>query len=572
MERSRSSAPTSVRLASGVEIDPLKMIDSRWLVCGNSGSGKSWMIRRFLEQVVGKIPTIVLDREGEFATLREKFDVVLVGSKKAGADVETSVSTAAKLARRLVELRVSAVIDLSELSKQDQRKFVRIFLETLINKIPRELWAPMFVVLDEAHEFCPETGREAESSEAVISLMAQGRKRGIGGILATQRLAKLSKDAVSEANNLCIGRHAQDVDMRRASDLLGFSGKSEWETIRKLKAGEFYGYGPAFKNPDTTKFHVDKVITTHPKAGQRHRLTMPRPSKTILKVVPELAELQQKIEEEKNELLELRAKVKELSTKKFVQVTAKKASPEELAAARERGYNEGVRGVFSTLKKSFTALRSMATALPQIASAIEAVEVAAPTKAVKYEQPKDPPSIERIRKAAPEAKPRAARANANPINDKHLGRGAPTKVLTALLMYQDAITRGRAALLAGIPPESSTLRNAISKLRVMGLLEDVSDQIMATDEARQRFPDAPKLPTGDELIEHWKSEMGTSSAPGKLFSVLVDTEGPIDREQAAKQAGLEFNSTFRNAASKLRVMGLLVDHGRDQIAIHPELK
>jgi hypothetical protein len=39
---------------------------------------------------------------------------------------------------------------------------------------------------------------EAESTEAVISLMSQGRKRGYTGIIATQRLSKLHKDAAAE--------------------------------------------------------------------------------------------------------------------------------------------------------------------------------------------------------------------------------------------------------------------------------------------------------------------------------------------------------------------------------------
>ncbi len=82
----------------------------------------------------------------------------------------------------------------------ERRHFVKLFIESLIH-LPRDLWRPTLVILDEAHIYCPERGSgEAESTDAVISLMSQGRKRGYAGIIATQRLSKLHKDAAAEAN------------------------------------------------------------------------------------------------------------------------------------------------------------------------------------------------------------------------------------------------------------------------------------------------------------------------------------------------------------------------------------
>jgi uncharacterized protein len=137
----------------------------------------------------------VLDNEGEFASLREAVDVLLVG---ASGELPANTRHAALLARRLLEYKVSAVVDLYEL-KLAERRFVRLFLESLIH-LPRDLWRPTLVILDEAHIYCPERGSgEAKSTEAVISLMSQGRKRGYAGIIATQRLSKLHKDAAAEA-------------------------------------------------------------------------------------------------------------------------------------------------------------------------------------------------------------------------------------------------------------------------------------------------------------------------------------------------------------------------------------
>lgn len=54
-----------------------RLIGTRLLVQANSGAGKSWCLRRILEQTHGHVQHLVIDPEGEFPSLREKFDYVL---------------------------------------------------------------------------------------------------------------------------------------------------------------------------------------------------------------------------------------------------------------------------------------------------------------------------------------------------------------------------------------------------------------------------------------------------------------------------------------------------------------
>lgn len=62
-----------------VRIDVDRLIETRAVVMANSGGGKSWALRRLLEQTHGAVQQIVIDVEDEFATLREKHDHVLAG-------------------------------------------------------------------------------------------------------------------------------------------------------------------------------------------------------------------------------------------------------------------------------------------------------------------------------------------------------------------------------------------------------------------------------------------------------------------------------------------------------------
>lgn len=48
------------------------LLETRLLVQAGSGGGKSWALRRILEQTAPHVQQLVIDPDGEFATLREK--------------------------------------------------------------------------------------------------------------------------------------------------------------------------------------------------------------------------------------------------------------------------------------------------------------------------------------------------------------------------------------------------------------------------------------------------------------------------------------------------------------------
>lgn len=89
------------------------LVDTRLLIQANSGGGKSWCLRRILEQTHGRVQHLVIDPEGEFASLRERFDYVLAA--RSGGDTVADPRSAKLLAERLLELGVSAILDIYEL-------------------------------------------------------------------------------------------------------------------------------------------------------------------------------------------------------------------------------------------------------------------------------------------------------------------------------------------------------------------------------------------------------------------------------------------------------------------------
>ncbi len=226
-----------------VTFDIEELLATRLLVQGNSGSGKSHLLRRLLEESAQMVQQVVIDPEGDFVTLAELFGhVVIDGAAYSPAEIET-------LARRIRAHRASVVLALEGLEVEQQIRCAAQFITALFDA-PREHWYPALVVVDEAQMFAPAVAGEiAEDTRrmtlsAMTNLMCRGRKRGLAGIVATQRLAKLAKNVAAEASNFLMGRTFLDIDMVRAADLLGME-RRQAERIRELERGHFLALGPA---------------------------------------------------------------------------------------------------------------------------------------------------------------------------------------------------------------------------------------------------------------------------------------------------------------------------------------
>lgn len=226
-----------------VTIDVEELLATRLLVQGNSGSGKSHLLRRMLEESAGIVQQVIIDPEGDFVTLAEPFGHIVVdGAAYSGTELT-------RLAARVRKHRASVVLALDGLEIEAQMRCAAQFLNALFDA-PREEWFPALVVVDEAQMFAPAAAGEVSdevrrlSLAAMTNLMCRGRKRGLAGVIATQRLAKLAKNVAAEASNFLMGRTFLDIDMARAADLLGME-RRQAEQIRDLERGRFLGLGPA---------------------------------------------------------------------------------------------------------------------------------------------------------------------------------------------------------------------------------------------------------------------------------------------------------------------------------------
>jgi hypothetical protein len=254
-----------------VLIDMEELLATRLLVQGNSGSGKSHLLRRLLEESAPLVQQVVIDPEGDFATLADEFGHIVID---AGDYDEREIG---RIGARIRQHRASVVLNLESLEVEAQMGCAATFLNALFDA-PRDHWYPALVVVDEAQMFAPAAAGDVAdaarrvSLAAMTNLMCRGRKRGLAGIIATQRLAKLAKNVAAEASNFLMGRTFLDIDMARAADLLGME-RRQAESIRDLARGHFLGLGPAIaRRPVAVKIGP---VRTSTRGGTHSLLPMP---------------------------------------------------------------------------------------------------------------------------------------------------------------------------------------------------------------------------------------------------------------------------------------------------------
>jgi len=192
-------------IGAGLEL-PEEAVTETFAILGKRGVGKTTTARVLTEELleVG-LPVLILDPTGVWWGLRTSADgkrdgypVVIFGGDHADVPLEETAGTL--IADVIVSQRISAVLDLSSLSKSGTRRFSTDLLERLYHR-SRE---PLHVVIDEADLLAPQ--RVQHGGERLLGAMSdlvrRGRVRGLGVSMITQRPATLSKDILTQAEVL----------------------------------------------------------------------------------------------------------------------------------------------------------------------------------------------------------------------------------------------------------------------------------------------------------------------------------------------------------------------------------
>lgn len=561
----------------GIELD--RLVSSRALVMASSGGGKSYLLRKLIETLYGQIQIIVLDAEGEFSSMRKDYDFVVAGK---GGDIAASPHLAATLARRCLDLKFNLIADLYELPKHDVRgqdrvQFVKNFLDALVDA-PKELWHPVLIILDEAHEFAPESGKSS-SLEAVAALASRGRKRGFCLIAATQRMSKFHKDVAAELQNKLIGLANMDIDRKRAADELGFANKAEVLSLRDLGPGQFYTVGPAFSEKGVVLVDVDEPATRPAKTGKAMSLT-PAPTAKIKAMLSQLADLPKEAEQELKDVQALKEKVKGLELALKMQAAVKHIPPQPkidekaLEKIRAEIQKIGLKKFKDEMIKMKSSLNNFisdhyADAMTRLG--IESVDLkvtAAPFDMNIKPVNKNPDNfMKRFSDGMPEVtKVMSINYEIGEGVEKVLGKCERAILSVLALRPGHPFSKSMVAARSGYSHTSSSFKNCVSKLVTLRYVGRQGSGLYLESNAPIQGLVMPQLNT----IQDWIPKLGKCEKE-IVQMMLFAPQNVWSKEDVAHKTGYSVtSSSFKNSLSHLATLGLIVRISVG-IQINPEL-
>ncbi|MGB8217787.1 MAG: ATP-binding protein [Candidatus Methanoperedens sp.] len=148
------------------------------------------------------------------------------------------LSDKATTINELVQEGRASIIDMKGVNPDLQAMIVSklctdIFDARKLNTVP-----PCMLVLEEAHNFCPEKGFDRTvSSDILRTIASEGRKFGLGLMVVSQRPARVDKNILSQCNTQIIMKVTNPNDLKAISKgLEGISSDVE-EDIKRLSPG-----------------------------------------------------------------------------------------------------------------------------------------------------------------------------------------------------------------------------------------------------------------------------------------------------------------------------------------------
>jgi hypothetical protein len=129
-----------------------------------------------------------------------------------------------------------------------QELVVTRVLGTFFEQRKRDKIPPLFLVIEEAHNFCPQQG-QAMSSRILKTIASEGRKFGMGMCVVSQRPARVDKNTISQCATQLILQVTNPLDLKAITQSIEGLTEGMNEMIQTLTVGTCLVSGGGFHTP-----------------------------------------------------------------------------------------------------------------------------------------------------------------------------------------------------------------------------------------------------------------------------------------------------------------------------------
>ena len=558
---------SGLRIARGFRL-PEEIAGEAVGILAKRGAGKTNTGGVLVEEMLdAQVQVVVLDPVGVWWGLRASksgtdvgYPIAVLGGQHG--DVPLEATAGALIADVLVETGQSLVLDLSEFTKTEQRRFVAEFATKLYRRKARAR-SLLHVVLEEADEFAPQrvTAGDAPMVGAISLIIKRGRSRGLGMTFITQRSASLNKDVLDQADVLIVMRTLGPRDRKAIEGWIEHqdaAGMNEvLPSLPTLQTGEAWVWNPQRDLLRRVQVRLRRTFDSSETPGKKGKAE-PRAMAEIDfdSLGQQIAATRERAKE--NDPAALRAELRRLRAE-----LAKRPTEVEERIVEKEVVREVEVPVFEfedrrALQAVADAMAAMTTRLNEIDRSVLAVAERQQAQPVK-------PPPERVPKPAPVERQLPARTNVereNTDNGARLNRRAERMVLAVLAQFPQGRTKKQVAIQSGYAQRGGGFNGALSKLRTLGFIAG-SDPLQITDEGLEAIEGQwEPVPTGAGLLDHWLRQFNRAAERSVLRVVHDAYPEVLTKEEIAERAGYEAGGGGFNAAiSKNRTLGLVVKEG-----------
>jgi hypothetical protein len=551
---------------------PLDAATETFGILAKKGAGKSNAAVVMAEEMhAAGIPWVAVDPKGDWWGLRASGDgqgpglpIVVFGGRHG--DVPLEPTAGALLADLVLEHGLTCVLDVSEFSKSDTRRFLLAFADRLYRQADAD---PIHLFLEEAHEYLPQMvrGDDANLVSAWQRIVKQGRFKGLGCTLVTQRSAALNKDVLTQVDTLIVLRTTSPQDRAAvkawvdvhadAADMLA--------TLPSLESGEAWVWSPEFLGQLLRiRFRRRRTFDSGatPKVGQKRKTPATLADVDLGAIERQMAATIEKAQADDPK--QLRKRITELE--RALSAERAKPAPEPVVLRVEVPVlaPEIVDQIEAALSPAAALLgEAQETLLKHRMWAEEQLTTRPPQEEASTGQPTTRRSAPRAIQTssssgrAPDAGASAREKNPPAAQETRPaaagGLGKTEHAILTVLAQHGPQSHASLALLAGYSPKASTISAAASKLRKVDYLHP-GQPYEITDAGRVYMEGKyTPLPTGRDLLEFWRQRFGATERA--VLDALLNGAGSL-HEVCDVTGYSPTASTVSAAMSKLRKVGI----------------
>lgn len=213
-----------------IHLDPVNLIDSRIGIFGNSHSGKSWLSGLLTEEMLRlDYQVCLVDPEGDYSTLAASNHCLHLGLEGV------SLPAISDLTNLLEWHGVSIILSLVNRSPEVRMEYVSA-LVCALRGVRSRRGRPHWILIDEAHYFCPREGSE------MTDLLLKGRQEGLSFGVVSYQPSQVSPGLLENLDSCLVTRLSSQEEVQSLTPFLNKNNKSEYlpGSLGTLPVGQAY--------------------------------------------------------------------------------------------------------------------------------------------------------------------------------------------------------------------------------------------------------------------------------------------------------------------------------------------